>query len=235
VLVGGNGLVTWAEQWVDSGQAALVVATSALWLAGLGSLGPHGVPIGRAPALGLALGLLGVGLLVGAGLRIQAGPPFAYGALIVAPLLWAAGTIYARRRTVACAPVMNTALQLSLAGIALSAIGLARGETVPAQIDGRAVAAILYCAILGSCVAYSAFLWLLHRVSPALLGTYAYVNPAVAVVLGSALLSERMRPSQWIGTLVILAAVVLVTRGSRTAARVAAIPEAQRETGQERS
>jgi drug/metabolite transporter (DMT)-like permease len=221
-LAPGNGLVTWAEQWIDSGQAALIVATSALWLAGFGALGKRGVPVGASAWAGLVLGLAGVALLVGAGLSLRAGPALAYAMLVVSAVLWATGSIIARRVPVACAPVMNTALQLLTAAAGLWGVGLARGESFPARWDVRGFLSILVLAIFGSCLAYSAYLWLLQNVSPALLGTYAYVNPAVAVLLGSALLGERMGELQWTGTLVILVAVVLVTRGSRTVSRAGA-------------
>ncbi|HEX4896243.1 MAG TPA: EamA family transporter [Solimonas sp.] len=215
MLVGGNGLVTWSERWVESNQAALIVATSALWMAGFGALGQAGERPNAWTVIGLVLGFLGVAVLVGAGLQAHAAPASAYGALLLAPVLWAAGSIYARRQPPACPPLMTAALQMLITGLIMTTLGLAAGEAPEWQWAPSSLGALLYLAIFGSCIAYGAYVWLVHEVTPSLLGTYAYVNPAVAVVLGWWWLDERLSPMQVLGTLIILAAVVLVTLASR--------------------
>jgi drug/metabolite transporter (DMT)-like permease len=215
MLVGGNGCVTWAEQWIESNQAALIVATSALWLAWMGTWGPQGERLSGLTVLGLALGFGGVAVLVGNGLTLQAAPVDAYIVLGLAPVFWAAGSVWARRAPVACAPAMTAALQMLIAGIAFAAIGLPAGELPRWNWDPQAMLAIAYLAVFGSCVAYSAYFFLVHQVPPASLGTYAYVNPAIAVVLGWWLLDERLNSSQVLGTAIILAGVVLVTWAAR--------------------
>lgn len=222
MLVGGNGLVTWSEQWIESNQAALIVATSALWLAWMGTWGPRGERLGGLTLLGLALGFGGVAVLVHSGLKLLAGPPSAYLGLALAPVCWAAGSVWARRAPVSCAPAMTAALQMLIAGAVLVAIGLARGELPHWSWDGKALLALLYLTLFGSCLAYGAYYWLVHQVPPATLGTYAYVNPAVAVVLGWWLLDERLNGSQVLGTAIILAGVVIVTYAARRPAPPAA-------------
>ncbi len=213
LLVAGNGLVTWAERWVPSNQAALVVATAALWMALLGTLGLQGDRLGRLTVAGLVGGLIGVALLVGGGLRGGTAPWFAYAGLLLAPMFWAAGAVFAKRRPVAASPIMAAALQTLIAGVVLSIVGLAAGELPQMIWNPRSFAALAYLIVFGSCIAYGAFLYLVHEVSPAVLGTYAYVNPAIALLLGWWLLDERLMPAQIVGTAVVLLSVLLVTLG----------------------
>lgn len=215
MLVGANGMVTWAEQWVQSNQAALIVATSALWMAGFGTLGANGEALGRWTLAGLVVGFLGVAVLVGDGLRLEAAPWPAYLMLILSPILWAGGSIFARRYPVTCAPLMTAALQILIAGVVQTGLGLALGEAEAWHWTPNVIGAVLYLAVFGSCVAFGAYYWLVHQVTPAQLGTYAYVNPAVAVVLGWLLLGERLSAMQLGGTLIILLSVVAVTLASR--------------------
>jgi drug/metabolite transporter (DMT)-like permease len=218
MLVGGNGLVTWSEQWIESNQAALIVATSALWLAWIGTWGPHGERLSPLTVLGLGLGFGGVAVLVYSGLSLRAGPPLAYLALAIAPLCWAAGSVWSRRAPVACPPVMTAALQMLIAGAVFVPLGLAVGEGPRWSWAPQGLLVVLYLAVFGSCLAYGAYVWLVHQVPPARLGTYAYVNPAVAVVLGWWILDERLNATQVLGTAIILAGVGLVTWAGRTPA-----------------
>jgi drug/metabolite transporter (DMT)-like permease len=215
MLVGGNGLVTWAEQWVESNQAALLVATSALWIAWLGTWGARGERLNRLTLVGLGLGFGGVAVLVQAGLSLQAAPAAAYVAMSLAPLAWAAGSVWSRRAPVSCPPVMTAALQMLIAGAVMTAFGLALGETARWNGKPEALLALAYLVVFGSCIAYGAYSWLVHEVPPARLGTYAYVNPAVAVVLGWWILDEHLNQAQVLGTIIILGGVLLVTWASR--------------------
>lgn len=215
LLVGANGLVTWSEQWVASNQAALMVATAALWMAGFGSLGQRGERLSSMTWLGLWVGFAGVAVLVGEGLATHSGPVAAYAALVVSPVLWAAGSIYGRRNPQQCAPLMTAALQMLLAGIIMGMIGLLSGEQARWHWTEQSWWAWGYLTFLGSCLAYGAYYWLVHNVTPAVLGTYAYVNPAIAVLLGAWLGHEHLSTTQLIGTAVILLGVVSVTLGQR--------------------
>jgi drug/metabolite transporter (DMT)-like permease len=215
MLVGGNGLVVWAEKSVESNQAALVVATSALWMAGFGTLGAKGEPLAPLTICGLFAGFAGVALLVGGGIHAQGAPLSAYLALLAAPFFWALGSVYAKRHPVAITSGISAALQMLTAGIVLTAIGLAAGEGAQLHSgEPRNWLALVYLITFGSCLAYGAFFYLVHEVSPAVLGTYAYVNPAIAVLLGWWVLDEHLGPLQIAGTAVILIGVLLVTFGS---------------------
>lgn len=222
MLTAANGLVTWSEQWVESNQAALIVATSALWMAWMGTLGGSGEKLSPMTLAGLLLGFAGVAVLVGGGLHLQLAPLGAYFALLLSPVLWAAGSVYSRRNPMSCSPLMTAALQMCITGVVQTALGLALGEAPRWHYDRDAYLALIYLAIFGSCLAYGAYFWLVHEVSPATLGTYAYVNPAVAVLLGWWLLDEHLNATQLAGTGVILVGVVLVSLSAHRAKRQAA-------------
>jgi drug/metabolite transporter (DMT)-like permease len=215
MLVGGNGLVTWSEQWIESNQAALVVATSALWMAGLGTLGPQGERINTATLAGLLLGFGGVAVLVSSGLHLRTAPLTAYVGLSTAPLLWASGSIWSRRHPVGGTPAMTAALQMLIAGGVMTILGLGLGETSRWSWDAKSMSVLAYLIVFGSCIAYGAYFWLVHEVTPSRLGTYAYVNPAIAVLLGWWFLDERLNQTQVVGTVIILAGVVVVTLAQR--------------------
>jgi drug/metabolite transporter (DMT)-like permease len=215
LLVGANGLVVWGEQWVPSNQAALLAASTALWLAGFGLLGRDGDNLSPRRLLGLALGFAGVVLL----LLPRNGFVFEHLggqlAILAAALSWAAGSIYVKRARPATPPIMSAALQSLAAGMLLTVIGLASGEAGRWTWEREALLALAYLVVFGSCLAYAAYVWLLHEVSPAALGTYAYVNPAVAVVLGAWILGEDLRGTQFFGMLVVLGGVMLVSLPAR--------------------
>lgn len=211
MLVGANGLVVWGEQWVASNQAALLVATTALWLAGFGTLGSQGQRLTRRTLLGLSIGFVGAATL----LLPQDGFIFEHLggqlAILTASLSWSAGSIYVKRWKPATPPLMSAAMQSLTAGLILGTLGLGLGEAERWVWTPNALLALAYLIVFGSCFAYAAYVWLLHTVSPAALGTYAYVNPVVAVILGWLILDESLSAVQIGGMVVILLGVVLVT------------------------
>ncbi|TXI04890.1 MAG: EamA family transporter [Rhizobium sp.] len=214
MLVGGNGLVTYSEQWVPSNQAALVVGTSALWIAWFGTFGTRGEKLRPLTVAGLLLGFAGVAVLVGGGISARMAPVLAYLALLLAPVTWAIGSVYARRQPVKNTPLVTAALQMLTAGVVMTVMGLLMGEQSHIRWEPRSLIALAYLIVFGSCIAYAAYVWLVHEVTPALLGTYAYVNPAVAVLLGWLMLGETLTQTQVAGTLIILLSVVMVTLAS---------------------
>jgi drug/metabolite transporter (DMT)-like permease len=214
LLVCANGLVVWSEQWLASNLAALIAATTALWLAAIGALGARGHKLSRQTLFGLLLGILGVALLLLPDGRLPDGYLPAAMAMLAATVAWAAGSIYVKHARPSTPPIMSAALQSLLAGAVLSLIGLGSGE-LPRWVWTRESAlAVLYLAVFGSCFAYAAYVWLLHEVSPAALGTYAYINPLIAVLLGAAWLGETLTSVQFAGMAVILAGVGLVSVAS---------------------
>ena len=223
LLVVGNGLVVWAEQYVTSGLAALMVATVPLWIAILGAVLPHGERLPPVGWAGVLLGLLGLSALLwpelAAGVRAEL---YGVAALLVATLSWASGSLYSKRRTFTVPPLVATGWEMLCAGIILTLIAATTGGFAHFAPTRDALLALAYLIILGSCVAFSAFIWLLHHVAAAKGTTYAYVNPVIAVFLGCIFLGEPFTASMAIGTPIIIAAVALVTSAKIGAVRAPA-------------
>jgi drug/metabolite transporter (DMT)-like permease len=205
LLLGGNGGVVMAEQWVASGLAALGVATVALWsaiFAGLWGQWPR-----RLEWVGLAVGFAGVALLNLEG-NLRASPAGAV-ALLVATTSWALGSMWSRHLELPSGLMAPAAEMLAGGGLLLLASVLV-GETVPSAVPARPLLALSYLVVFGSWVGFSAYLYLLRRVRPAVATSYAYVNPVIAMTLGVAFAGEHITPSEWIAMPVILGGVALV-------------------------
>ena len=213
MLVMGNGLVNFAEQTVSSGLAAIAVASMPLWAALFGVMKRQHPS--RGEWLGLAIGFVGVVWLnVGSEMRASPGGMLA---LLAAPIAWAWGSVWSRGRDLP-APFMSTAAQMLCGGVAMGVLGLALGERITQWPPLEATLAVGYLAAFGSIVAFSAYVWLLQNVRPALATSYAYVNPPIAVLLGALLLDEHFGISAIGAMAVILAGVLTITRAK---ARVA--------------
>lgn len=204
----GNGGVTFAQQWVDSGVAALVVGSMPMWAALFGGLMQKTWPTPPEWA-GLVLGFVGL-VLLRAGGELSAKHPWAVAGLLLAPLCWALGSVWARRLPLPQG-FMATAAQMLCGGALLLGLGLARGETLSAAPPARAVGAFVYLVVFGSLVAFSAYGFLLRNARPAVATSYGYVNPGVAVVLGVVFADEKLAPSAVVALGAITAAVVLIT------------------------
>lgn len=217
MAAGGNGLVSWALQRVPSGIGALLVAMVPFWIALADWLRPRGArPSGRV-MLGLALGFGGVALLVNpadiAGTRTL--DLIGAGAIVVASLLWAAGSVYSRYAPQPAAQSLSSGMQMLSGGAVLIGISVALGE--PAGLDWStvspsAIGAWFYVAAFGS-VAYGCYLWLLKASTPTKVATYAYVNPVIALLLGYLLADETL--SLWslgCSTVVVVGVLLVVSR-----------------------
>lgn len=202
----GNGLVNVAEQSVSSGLAAVAVASMPLWVGLFGVL--RGQHPSRGEWLGLAVGFAGVVWLnIHGEMRASATGMVA---LLLAPIAWAFGSVWSRGRDLP-APFMSTAAQMLCGGVAMGVVGLAMGERITTVPPLSATLAVGYLAAFGSIVGFSAYVWLLHHVRPALATSYAYVNPPIAVLLGALLLDERVGAHAIGAMAVILAGVVTIT------------------------
>jgi drug/metabolite transporter (DMT)-like permease len=206
LVAGGNGGVSFAEQWVASGIAAVAVAATPLWLSLIMGL------MGRWPTrgewLGLLLGLAGVVLLnLEHGLWVN---PIGAIALLLAPLCWSLGSALSTRLSLP-AGLMSSAVQMLAGGALMLLVGLLSGERLAHWPSVRSTLAMAYLILIGAIVAYSAYGYVLHRVRPALATSYAYVNPVVAVLLGSLVADEHITPIGLIAMLTILTGVALVT------------------------
>lgn len=202
----GNGMVNFAEQSVSSGLAAIAVASMPLWAALFGVLRKQHPS--RGEWLGLAIGFIGV-IWLNAGSQLRGSVPGMV-ALILAPIAWAWGSVWSRGRDLP-APFMSTAAQMLCGGLAMGLLGLGLGERLTEVPPLRATMAVGYLAAFGSIIGFSAYVWLLHHVRPALATSYAYVNPPIAVLLGAMLLGERFTVHALGAMAVILAGVILIT------------------------
>ncbi|MDY7227740.1 drug/metabolite exporter YedA [Hyalangium rubrum] len=225
LLVVGNGCVAYAQQWVSSGVAALVVGSMPLWAALFGGLYEGQWP-GRAERWGLALGFFGIALLNQGGELGGRWLPVV--ALLFAPLAWAFGSIWARHHAFMPQGLMATATQMLCSGAALLVLSAATGEHMLGMPDARGLASFFYLVAFGSLIAFSAYGYLLRHARPALATSYAYVNPMVAVLLGVLLGGETPGPHAFVAMTAILAAVVLITR--RAPAKVRREASAQAST-----
>jgi drug/metabolite transporter (DMT)-like permease len=215
LLLAGNGLVSWGEQYVASGLVALIVATVPLWMALFAPLF-GGSRVTWKAALGIAIGLAGVVLL----LRPGGAAPTEWQTYIVpaSPLLWALGSLYAQRAPVPRQAFTATAMEMLAGGVLLSIVGLASGEIGRVHLGSISAAswwAFAYLVLIGALVGYSAYIWLLHNVSSTAASTYAYVNPLVAVILGAIVLGEKVSVLTLIAGAMILAAVALILSSRR--------------------
>lgn len=209
----GNGMVNFAEQTVSSGLAAIAVASMPLWAALFGVLRRQHPS--RGEWLGLVVGFLGV-VWLNAGSQLR-GSPAGMVALLVAPIAWAWGSVWSRGRDLP-APFMSTAAQMLCGGVAMCLLGLALGERITEVPALRPTLAVGYLAAFGSIIGFSAYVWLLHHVRPALATSYAYVNPPIAVLLGAVLLGERFSVHALGAMAVILGGVILISFSKARAA-----------------
>jgi drug/metabolite transporter (DMT)-like permease len=211
LLFVGNGGVAWSETRIDSGIAALLVATIPLWMAALDRL-LFGGRLRPAAVLGLVVGLGGVALLVGPGGEGGIDPIGAL-ACLGAALAWAWGSLYARGAALPARPLVGAGMQMLAGGALLALAGVATGELGDvdlAAVSGRSLVAVAYLVVVGSLITYSAYLWLLKAAPTALVSTYAYVNPVVAVALGALFLSEPVTLWMVLAGLAIVASVALI-------------------------
>ena len=206
LLLLGNGMVNYAEQTVSSGMAAVAVASAPLWMAMFAMM--RGEHPNRIEWIGLGIGFVGVVWLnIDSSLSASKAGMIA---LLVATVAWSFGSIWSRGRDMA-PPFMGAAAQMLCGGVAMCVLGAVLGERFHAVPTATALAAFSYLIVFGSIIGFSAYIWLLHHVRPALAGSYAYVNPAIAVMLGAALAHEHFAAQELAAMGVILLGVVAIT------------------------
>ncbi|MEZ0469116.1 drug/metabolite exporter YedA [Luteimonas salinilitoris] len=221
LLGGGNGLVCIAEQSVSSGLAAIAVASAPLWIGLFATL--RGQRSGALEWTGLAIGFVGV-LWLNAGSSLTATPQGLV-ALLIAPIAWAFGSVWSRGRDLP-SPFMTAAAQMLCGGAVMLLTGGLLGERFAGLPTLHGTLSVVYLIGFGSIVGFTAYVWLLHHVRPTLAGSYAYVNPVIAVVLGAWLAAERFSVDDLGAMAVILCGVVAITLARTRAPKPAPAPEA---------
>ncbi|MDH3291809.1 MAG: EamA family transporter [Gemmatimonadota bacterium] len=227
LLAIGNGLVIWAEQTVESGFAAILIVTGALWMALFDAVIPGSDTRPTAKQVtGLLAGFGGTVLLVGDSLGTL-GVAALWGAvaLVVASASWALGSIYSKRHPVDTPPYVHAALQMLAGGTVLALIGLLRGEAASLTLSAAGVGAVLYLIVFGSIVAFTSYVYLLRHASPTFVGTSVYVNTVVAVLLGWVVLDEHVSLRTFGAMAIILGSVVWVRRETERPSPIAAVVE----------
>lgn len=210
LLLGGNGMVVWAEQFVHSGAASLIVATVPLFMAIIELFIPGRPRIAFKGWLGLLIGFSGVAMLVlkdsgGGSIDIKGAA-----ALLLGSFLWAVGSVYSKGFKPTGSVVANIGIQMLAGGTGLLAAGMLLGELPQVSISAKGIGALLYLIVFGSWLGYSSYIYVLQKWPAAKAGTYAYVNPPVAVFLGALVLGEPFNLTVLFSTIVILAGVLLV-------------------------
>ena len=210
----GNGGVIWAEQWVPSGTAAVILASTPFWMAGLESVLPGGERLSLQGVTGLVIGFLGILLLVWPELTVggDLGRQFAVGvvALQIAEIGWALGSTYSRRHAREENAFGNAAVQMIFGGVILAIVATVRGEWSQLTFTWRSGAAELYLIVFGSLVGYTAYVYALKHLPISTVSLYAYVNPVIAVILGTVLLGETFGWRVVVAPLIVVAGVAVV-------------------------
>jgi drug/metabolite transporter (DMT)-like permease len=226
LLGGGMGLVAWGEQTIPSGIAALIIALMPVWVAVLGR-----VFLGeRLPGIavaGIVIGFAGVGILVAPTIAGESGAfnPLGLVALLISPISWSAGSLFASHRaTLPKQPLVATGLQMVTGAAVLLVFALLTGEPArfdPAAVSRDSLVALAYLTIIGSLLAFTVYGWLLRVAPLPFIATYAYVNPVVAVILGTVVREESLDPRTLVAGAVIVGAVALIVtaRGRMAAPR----------------
>lgn len=219
LLLGGNGAVVIASKYIPSSMTALLVATEPLWVVMLSWLWLRTGRPNWKVAAGLIVGFIGVFILIsgkGAGSSATGGWEqwFGYGAVIFGALSWATGSIYGLKASTPKSSLLTAGMQMLSGSVSLFIVGLVRGEHAtfdPAAVSSNSVFALFYLIVFGSLLGFTAYSWLLKNAKPAMVATYAYVNPVIAVILGWSIAGESLTAQMLIGAFVIVASVILIT------------------------
>ncbi|MDP9467876.1 MAG: EamA family transporter [Chloroflexota bacterium] len=215
LLLGGNGGVMIALQTVPSGIAAVIIATTPIWLSVFDALLTRRMP-SRLAIGGLLVGLAGVAILLLPSTGVDALDPVGIGILVVAAICWASGSLYARHGPLPGNQLLGTGMEQLGGGLVLLVTGVAVGEVGrfdPAGVTTASLLGLLFLIVFGSLVAFTAYVWLLNHVAVTTVATYAYVNPVVAVALGIAFRGETLTPRSLLAAALIMGAVIAMVSG----------------------
>ena len=221
LLVGGNGLVSWSEQFVPSGIAALLISTVPIWMVLIESMRRGGEKPKIKTIIGLVLGFSGIVLMIGPGelsSEIGALHPLGLIALPTAALLWSLGSVYSKSADLPSSSLMTTSAEMLIGGAGLFLVSGLRGEWTQFSfgvVYNTSWIGLLYLSIFGSLGGFVAYAYLLRNAPISLVSTYAYVNPVIAIFLGAWIAQESLNGRTILAALVILGAVILITTGKR--------------------
>jgi len=205
-----NACTNWAMQYVASSQTAILNASAALWIALFATRGRRAHALNRRTFTGLVIGFAGAALIVWPRGSLSTGHFGMQLLILLAVFVWSATTVYIRNVHSKLDLLSFSAVQMLLGGLMMTGVGLAMGEAGEWTWSKPGLIAMAYLTIASSCLAYTAFAWLAKNTTPAMVGTYSYVNPAIAAILGWWFLDEQLGGNQLIGMAIMFAGVALV-------------------------
>jgi drug/metabolite transporter (DMT)-like permease len=217
-LIGvGNGLVVFAEQWIPSGLAALLITTVPFFMVGMESFLPKGPRLNATILTGLIMGLIGGFLIFGEDVKYLTDPNNLVGVLglLGAVFFWSIGSLYSKYVKVDVHPLMGASVQMLIAGIVLSVVGILIGELPRLNFEIIGLLSLAYLVIVGSLVGYCSYIYAIAKLPLSLISTYAYINPVIALFLGWVILDEKLNFQIAIAAAVIIAGVFIVKQGTR--------------------
>lgn len=220
LLLGGNGLVSWAEQRVESGIAALIIGTVPIWMVIFDAILARKSPRGQV-IMGLLTGFGGIIFLIGPESLLGHDPHYdllGMGILMLAALLWATGSVYSRDADLPRSPLLGTGIEMLAGSAGLYVASFATGEWKTfnlAAVSQQSLFGLLYLILLGTLVGFVAYTWLLRNAPISLVSTYAYVNPVVAILLGNWLAQEPLNWEVALAAAIIIGSLVLINSFKR--------------------
>jgi len=216
-----NGLVVVAEQWLPSGLTALILSTLPFWIVGMEYFLPNGPKINVFIIAGLILGTTGVILIFAKDLNISLDFNFLLGGLCLlgAVIAWSAGSIYWKYKKTDVRPMMGASIQMLIAGILQTALGLILGEQNNFHLTQNGVFALGYLIVFGSILGYASYIYSITNLPLSLVSTYAYINPIIAILLGWYFLDEPLTITVFVASGLIIIGVALVKQGNTLALR----------------
>lgn len=233
LLVGGNGAVMWAEQRVASGIAALMIASVPLWIALLDAIRPGGRRPDRWVIVSVLAGFAGIIILIGPAQFIGSEDRVdlvGMAVLLFAAFSWAIGSLYNRGANLPASPLLGTGMEMLAGGLGLLILGTVVGEWSQmefAEFSTNSLLGFAYLVVFGSWVGFASYIWLLRVAPITLVSTYAYVNPLVAILLGSLLAGEALTTRVMLAALFILGSVVVITMNRNASAKAARVKKTQ--------
>ena len=212
----GNGLVVVSEQWIESGITSLLLTTVPFWIVGIEVFLPGTKKINLQIIIGLLLGLAGVILILSNNLKYLFNPSHLIGllSLLLAVSMWSIGTVYSKYKKIDLHPLMSASIQMLVAGILQTILGIILGELPNLNIHFNSTLAFFYLLIFGSLIGYTSFIYAVSHLPISLVSTYAYINPVIAVFLGWIILGESVTITIIIASAVIITGVAIVRQGT---------------------
>lgn len=213
----GNGLVVVGEQYISSGLAALLITTVPFWVVGMESFLSKGPKINAKIISGLFVGLVGISLIFGSNWKDLFDTKYLIGILSIfgAVVSWSFGTVYSKYKRVNTHPLISASIQMLIAGVAQTILGILLGELSQISFNAYGISALVYLIIAGSIFGYGSYIYAIEHLPLSLVSTYAYINPIIAVFLGWLFLDEKLNMMIGVGAVVIILGVVLVKQGAK--------------------